>query len=184
MERENIIDATKEHLKQFNLGDLSLYKESTREQLITIERYFLETEELINKTLKEINSVNFNIRGICKAINISKSTVYNNPNTLRLYIEKRIEDIEKQDLLSKNKQRKTQERMSELENFIDKSIIDQIEFNNLKVNNEYLQAEVHRLAEKNQLLGLERAELVKKINDMEVELRLLRNTKGTVVTFK
>ena len=51
--------------------------------------------------------------------------------------------------------------MSELESFIDKSIIDQIEFNNLKVNNEYLQAEVHRLAEKNQLLGLERAELVK-----------------------
>ena len=38
--------------------------------------------------------------------------------------------------------------MSELESFIDKSIIDQIEFNNLKVNNEYLQAEVHRLAEK------------------------------------
>ncbi|MGE8055856.1 hypothetical protein ACQKOD_18275 [Bacillus mycoides] len=183
MERENIIDATQEHLKQFNLGDLSLYKESTREQFITIERYFLETQERINKTLKEINSVNFNIRGICKAINISKSTVYNNSNTLRLYIEKRIEDIEKQDLLSKNKQRKTQERMSELENFIDKSIIDQIEFNNLKVNNEYLQAEVHRLAEKNQLLGLERAELVKKINDMEVELRRLRNTKGTVVTF-
>ncbi|WPD80669.1 hypothetical protein R8N76_00010 [Bacillus cereus ATCC 14579] len=45
------------------------------------------------------------------------------------------DDIEKQDLLSKNKERKTQERMSELENFIDKAIIDQIEFNNLKVHN-------------------------------------------------
>ena len=87
MERENIIAATQEHLKQFNLGDLSLYKESTREQFITIEQYFLETEERINKTLKEIKSINLNIRGICKAISISKSTVYNNPNTLRLYIE-------------------------------------------------------------------------------------------------
>ncbi|MDY8161899.1 hypothetical protein [Bacillus thuringiensis] len=183
MERENIIVATQECLKQFNLGDLSFYKESTQEQFFTIERYFLETEERINKTLKEIKSVNFNIRGICRAINISKSTVYNNPNTLRLYIEKRIDDIEKQDLLSKNKQRKTQERMSELENFIDKVIIDQIEFNNLKVHNEHLQAEVHRLAEKNKLLGLERAELVKKINDMELELRRLRNKKGTVISF-
>ena len=40
MERESIIAATQEHLKQFNLGDLSLYKESTREQFITIEQYF------------------------------------------------------------------------------------------------------------------------------------------------
>ncbi|MGQ7056376.1 hypothetical protein ACUN3C_24355, partial [Bacillus cereus group sp. BceL245] len=94
-----------------------------------------------------------------------------------------IDDIEKQDLLSKNKERKTQERMSELENFIDKAIIDQIEFNNLKVHNGYLQAEVHRLAEKNKLLDLERAELVKKINDLELELRQLRNKKGTVVSF-
>ena len=44
--------------------------------------------------------------------------------------------------------------MSELESFIDKSIIDQIEFNNLKVNNEYLQAEVIDLPKKNQLLGV------------------------------
>ncbi|HDR4695489.1 hypothetical protein ABR775_14585 [Bacillus cereus] len=183
MERENIIVATREHLKKFNLGDLSLYKESTREQFITIERYFLEIEEQINRTLKEIKSINFNIRGICKTINISKSTVYNNPNTLLLYIEKRIDEIEKQDLLSKNKQRKTQERMAELENFIDKAILDQIEFNNLKVHNEHLQAEVHRLAEKNKLLGLERAELLKKINNMELELRRLRNKKGTVVSF-
>ena len=106
MERENIIVATQEYLKQFNLGDLSLYKESTREQFITIEQYFFEMEERINKTLKEIKSINLNIRGICKAISISKSTVYNNPNTLRLYIEKRIDDIEKQDLLSKIKKEK------------------------------------------------------------------------------
>ncbi|MBJ8054421.1 hypothetical protein JDS87_21340 [Bacillus cereus] len=183
MERENIIAATQERLKQFNLGNLNRYKEGTQEQFITIERYFLETEKRINKALKEVKSINFNIRGVSNAINISKSTVYNNPNTLRLYIEKRIDDIEKQDLLSKNKQRKTQERMSELENFIDKAIIDQIEFNNLKVHNEHLQAEVNRLAEKNKLLGLERAELVKKLNDMDLELRRLRNKKGTVVSF-
>lgn len=183
MEHENIIAATQERLKQFNLGELNRYKESTQEQFITIEQYFLETEERVNKALEEIKTTNFNIRGICNEINISKSTVYNNPNTLRLYIEKRMSDIEKQDPLSKNKQRKTQERMSELEGFLDKTIIDQIDFNNLKLHNEHLQAEVNRLAEKNELLSLERVKLVKKQNDMDLELRRLRNKKGNVVSF-
>jgi len=183
MERKNIITATQERLKQFDLGELNRYKEITQEQFITIEQYFLETEDRLNKALEEIKSINFNIRGICNSINISKSTIYNNPNTLRLYIEKRINDIEKQDLLSKNKHEKTQERMSELEEFLDKAIIDQIEFNNFKVHNEQLHSEVNKLAEKNQLLSLERAELVKKINDMELELRKLRNKKGNVVSF-
>lgn len=76
MERENIIDATQERLEQFNLGGLNRYKESTQEQFITIEQYFLETEERIKKALEEIKSINFNIRGICNATNISKSTIY------------------------------------------------------------------------------------------------------------
>lgn len=183
MERENIIDATQERLKQFNLGGLNRYKESTQEQFITIEQYFIETEKRIKKALEEIKSINFNIRGICNATKISKSTIYNKPNTLRLYIEKRIDVIEKQDILPKSKQGKTQERMAELETFLDKSIIDQIEFNNLKVHNEDLQDEVNRLANKNELLNLERAELVKKINEMELELRKLRNKKGNVVPY-
>lgn len=183
MEREIIIAATQEWLKQLNLGELNRYKESTQEQFITIEQYFLETEERINKAIDEIKSINLNMRGVCTSINISKSTVYNNPNTLRLYIEKRIDDIERQDFFSKNKQEKTRERMSELEDFLDRAIIDQIEFNNLKVHNEHLQGEVNRLAEKNELLGLERAELVKRLNDLELELRQLRNKKGNVVSF-
>ncbi|MCY8938524.1 hypothetical protein [Peribacillus frigoritolerans] len=183
MEREIIIAATQEWLKQLNLGELNRYKESTQEQFITIEQYFLETEKRINKAIDEIKSINLNMRGVCTSINISKSTVYNNPNTLRLYIEKRIDDIERQDFFSKNKQEKTRERMSELEDFLDRAIIDQIEFNNLKVHNEHLQGEVNRLAEKNELLGLERAELVKRLNDLELELRQLRNKKGNVVSF-
>lgn len=183
MERENIIIATQNRLQQFNLGDLSRYKESTQEQFITIEQYFLETEKRMNTAFKEIKSIDLNIRGICNAINISKSTVYNNPNTLRLYIEKRVDDIEKQDLFSKNKQKKVQKRMSELEEFLERSIIDQIELNNLKVHNEQLQGEVQRLAERNELLGLERSEFVKKLNDMDLELKRLRNRKGNVISF-
>jgi len=183
MERENIVAATQYRLKQFGMNDFNQYKENTQEKFIAIEKYFLEVEDRINKAVKELNSINFNMRGVCNAINISKSTVYNNHNTLRLYIEKRIEDIEKQDLLPKNKQEKTQKRMSELEDFLDRAIIDQIEFNNLKLQNEHMQAEVNRLAEKNNLLSLERTELVKKLNDMDLELRRLRNKKGTVVPF-
>lgn len=181
MERENIIAATKQRLKEFKLGDLNHYKETTMEQFITIEQYFLKTEARINKAFKEINSVKLKIRTICREINISKSTVYNNPNTLLLYIEQRIGCFEKQDLFSKNKQVKAQERISDLEDFIDKAIIDQIEFNNLKVQNEYLQDEVHRLSEKNEVFSLERAQLVKKLNEMDQELRRLRNKSGTVV---
>ncbi|MFZ3589602.1 hypothetical protein ACOI1C_10030 [Bacillus sp. DJP31] len=183
MEQKELIAATQQRLKQFDLNDLNLYKETTQEQFITIEQYFLQTEVRINRTLEEIKSINLNIRGVCKEINISKSTVYNNPNTLRLYIEKRIEDIEKKDLFSKNKQGKTQERMSELEAALDNFIIDQIEFNNLKVHNEHLQDEVNRLAEKNELMASERVELVKKLNGMDLELRRLRNKKGNVVSY-
>jgi hypothetical protein len=184
MDQRIITAATEERLKEFNLGDLKRYKENTQEQFIAIEKFFLESEKRLNKALEEIKGINFNIRGICNSINISKSTIYNNPNTLRLYIEKRIEDIEKQDLFLKNKQGKTQERLSELEDFLDKAIIDQIEFNNLKVHNESLQAEVKRLFEKNELIALERINHVKKINEMELELRKLRNKLGNVIAIK
>ncbi|TBX50324.1 hypothetical protein E0M27_27870 [Bacillus mycoides] len=183
MERESIVVATQERLEQFGLGELTHYKESTQEQFITIEQYFLETEDRLNKAFEEVNSINFNMRGICSEINISKSTIYNNPNTLRLYIEKRIDNIENQDLSLKSKQEKTQKRMSEVETFLDKTIIDLIEFNNLKMRNEHLQGEVNRLVEKNELLSLERAELVKKLNDVELELRRLRNKEANVVSF-
>ena len=63
-------------------------------------------EERINKTLKEIKSINLNIRGICKAISISKVPFITIRIHCVLYIEKRIDDIEKQDLLSKNKKEK------------------------------------------------------------------------------
>lgn len=184
MEREGIVTATAEHLKQFGLGELNYYKQNTQEQFITIEQYFLEKEERLKEILEEIKSINFNIRGICEEINISKSTVYNNRNTLLLYIEKRIEDIEKQDLLFKNKQEKSQERITEIEDFLDKAIIDQIEYNNLKVYNEHLQDELNRVIEKNETLGAERLELVKRLNEAEIELRQLRNKKGNIVSLK
>ena len=183
MEREKIVNEIQKRLNQFNMNVFDQYKENTQEQFVTIERYFLESEERLNKALEEIKYINFNIRGICKAINISKSTVYNNPNTLRLYIEKRIEDHEKLDLLTKSKQEKTQVRISELENFLDKAIIDQIEFNNIKMYNENLEKEVNLLTEKNHLLALERTELIKKLNSMELELRKLRNKKGNTFPF-
>lgn len=182
MEQENIVAATQGNLKQFNLGELNHYKESTQEHFIEIERFFQITEERITKSLEEIKSINFNIRGVCNAVKISKSTVYNNPNTLLLYIENRISNIEKQDLLSKNKQGKTRERITELERFLDKAIIDQIEFNNLKIHNEHLQAEVNRLIVKNELLGMERIELVKNLNNIELELKKLRNKKGNLIS--
>lgn len=183
MEKENIIVRTQNRLEQLNLGDLKHYKESTQEQFITIEKYFFGIEEQLQNALKKIKSINLNIRSVCSAINISKSTVYNNPNTLRLYIEKCISDIDTKDPLSKKKQGRQQIRMSELEDFLDRTIIDQIEFNTLKAHNEQLQNEVNRLATKNDLLGLERTELVKKINDLELNLRKLRNKKRNVVSF-
>lgn len=184
MEREDIIAATEERLKQYNLGELSYFKDSTQEQYIVIEKYFLESEARIKKTVEDMKSINFNMRGICNEINISKSTIYNNPNTLRLYIENRIADIEKQDMMLKYKNDKARERISELESFLNKSIIDQIEFNNLKVYNEHLLSEVNRLMESNKVLGLERAEFVKKFNAMELELRRLRNMKGNLALLK
>jgi hypothetical protein len=184
MEREDIIAATEEHLRQYNLGELAHYKDSTQEQFIMIEKYFLAAESRIKRAIEEMKSINFNMRGICNEINISKSTVYNNPNTLRLYIENRIADIEKQDMLLKNKNDKARERISELESFLSKTIIDQIEFNNLKVYNEHLLTEVNRLIEKNEVLGLERAEFVKKFNAMELELRRFRNLKGNLASLK
>lgn len=182
MEREDIVTATAGRLKQFGLGVLIHYKENTQEQFFTIEQYFLEKEAHLKEILEDIKSINFNIRGICKETNISKSTVYNNPNTIRLYIEKRIEDIEKQDILFKNQKEKSQERITEIEDFLDKAIIDQIEYNNLKVHNEHLQVELNRVSEKCELLGAERLELVKKLNEAEKELRQLRNKKGNIIS--
>lgn len=45
------------------------------------------------------------------------------------------------------------------------------------MHNECLQDEVNRLTERNELLGLERAKLVRRLNDMDLELRKLRNKK-------
>ncbi|WPD80670.1 hypothetical protein R8N76_00015 [Bacillus cereus ATCC 14579] len=55
MERESIIAAaTQEHLKQFNLGDLSLYKESTENNLSRLKTIFLRNpkNELTKRSKK------------------------------------------------------------------------------------------------------------------------------------
>jgi chromosome segregation ATPase len=157
---------------------------STKEQLLNIEKYFIECEKEIESAIKKIHDINLTVRGISKAIGIGKSTIYNNPTTLKIYIEKRQEQIQKQDIFSEKRIEKLEEKNKNLNSLLEKMKVNIINHHLLENEVENLKEENAQLENKMGYLIHERTNLVEKINDLEKELHNLREKGGNILKIR
>ncbi|MDG0876265.1 hypothetical protein L5D93_29170 [Paenibacillus thiaminolyticus] len=128
------------------LGDVSSTK--IQEQLVRIEKYLQKHRKEQKQLSEQIQKHSkLSILSVSKETNIERSQIYKNPKTLKLYIEERIREIEKEDILKVNKREQLRKDKRELSDYIDclrQQIVDNFE---LKQHVEGLEAQNKRLSE-------------------------------------
>ncbi|MGN7298091.1 hypothetical protein [Ferdinandcohnia sp. SAFN-114] len=176
MEEYFITETIRGKLKEYSIGTYDDLKPSLKSNLVRIEGYFQECLDKFRKIELELNEIELNTRGICIGAHISKSTVYNNPDTLLKYIDKRKVELECNiELINRNRIKALEEEVEKQKDIIDKLIIDNIEFMNQKLLIENLQKENKRLLNYKEVHSRERAELIRQKDEMSIELKKIRN---------
>lgn len=176
MEEYSITKTVSDKLKEYNIGNFDDLKPSQKSHFINIEEYFQNCIDEFKKLENELNNIDLNIRGICRGANVSKSTVYKYPDTLLKYIDKRKEELEcNKGFINISKLKVMEEEIGKQKGIIDNLIIDNIEFMNQKMLIENLQKENERLLKLKEAHGREKAELIRKNNEMSIELKKVRN---------
>ena len=81
------------YLEEYEISSFDKLKEQTINQLVNIELYFEKCNEIYDEIIQKFDCINLSTRGICRNSKISKSTIYNNPDILKKYIERRVVDM-------------------------------------------------------------------------------------------
>jgi hypothetical protein len=182
MEYAEIISLIRPFLKEYGIEDFDSLKPQTQKQLIMIETYLQQCIEKFQVIRQNLNELDLSVRGICKGSDIGKSTVYNNPDTLKRYIEKRLSEINCNiKLVSKLEYDALSTKVEELESFLNKTLVDMVEFENMRNRVEELEKTITRLEEKRKIIEEEKNGYVIKNNELLKELKKLRNN---VITLK
>lgn len=104
-----------ERAKLYGIGELSKQRTIIQEQLLQVEQYFqnLILKQIhVKKKAKELTKIN--VSTVSLGTNVQRSTIYNNPNTLQIYIDTRIEEIQKEDILGIHKSNKIKHKHDNL----------------------------------------------------------------------
>lgn len=176
MEEYSITQSVSNKLIEYGIGKFDELKPSLQSQFIKIEGYFQKCNDLYKNVELELKNIDLNTRSICEGAGVGKSTVYKHPNTLKKYIEERVKDLEcNKELVARGKLKSLEEEIQKQKDLIDKLIIDNIEYMNQKMLIENLQKDNERLIKQREIYNREKAELIKKNNEMSIELRKVRN---------
>lgn len=177
--REIVIDSLKKH--QINNGDFLNLKPKLQEQLIQIEHYIYSSVLKQQQLLEEIKNTNLNVLTVVKGSGLQRSSVYNHADILKKYIEVRIKEVEKEDILSLNKSNKQKEELQILKEYMDNLQNNLIDNEILESKNDELEKEVLRL---NKI----QESLIKEMNDLKKENKELKikakNNGNSIVELK
>lgn len=119
------------HTKGYGIGELENQPTKIQEQLIIIETFiqdFVQEQANIVQKMKEYEKIN--LLSISTGSGVPRSSIYNSPNTLQVYIERRCKEIEKQDILGVDKLTKTKKKDKELQELfsgLQQEVIDSCE---------------------------------------------------------
>lgn len=163
-----------ENTIKYGIGELTeISSLKIQEQLVQIEEYFQHFcmhQKQLTEQIKQFSKIS--ISSVSSGANVPRSQINLNINTLKLYIEKRASEIEKEDILKIKKNEKLRSGKRELDSYIDglrEQIVDVME---LKLYIESLEAENKRLItqlenrQKDiQKLQLEKSKLRKLVNE-------------------
>ncbi len=169
-----LLKKVEKKFSKFNMDISYLDNNNIKRYILCIEKYFTECEEDIKKACILLNNINLSVRGICEKSGVSKSTVYKEPHILFDYIKNRqAEGIEDVEIIKKSSLKRLYNERNEMRRLLDKSMISEIEFMNLKYENESMKTELKELYKHIEILEQER---ITYLRDNE-KLKLLKNKK-------
>src|SRR5690625_3081543 len=134
MGRSEITDLINQLLKQYEMTPFNELRPNLKKHLINIESYFQRCLDIYQNILVDFKEIDLSTRGISSGSGVGKSTIYNQKDVLKQYIEKRLLDLECNiEISSKEKYSKLLDENNDMKSMLDKVIINQIEFTNNKI---------------------------------------------------
>ena len=175
--RAGIVDIVKEKITSFEIDSFDELRSNIQEQLIQIEYYLQQTvleQKLIAEKVKSLNKIN--VDSVAKGANVGRSTIYNNPHTIKHYIIERISEIEKEDILLKRKNEGLKLKEKEIRKVKEGLEIEVVENFLLNTKIKELEEEVQELNKSNQGLLLELHSLKKQLQKVNIDSRIKNNS--------
>ncbi|HHB0448527.1 MULTISPECIES: hypothetical protein [Staphylococcus] len=179
MDKQTEIKATvAEKVKEYKI-EIPSNRSKLQEQFIQIETYI---QEVISKQKHIVMETKIwskmNLLSISKGAKVTRATIYNNPNTLKAYIENRVTEIEKEDLLGIRSKDRLIKAYEELKSIMEGLKINVIENHIQELKTEELESEIENITSINESLH-------KQIQTLKLENdKLQRKTKElTKVTY-
>lgn len=177
-----------EYFKRYEFGDYNELDNNTKEQLINIEKYFITSEEELNKLIKKKNEIKLDIVGIsCKVDNLGRTTIYKK-DILKNYINKRVGIIKNKykDIMISDQYKMIEEKYRESETLIEQVKIELIDVSENRIKIEKLDKEVKKLNSIIRRHEKEKKQYVDRIYILQKELNAYKersSVKDNVVSF-
>lgn len=170
-------------VSEFAIGEFDNLRPKIQEQLLQIEKYFNELENEQEQVARRIRSLRkINLLSISKDTCVTRSSIYNNPNTLKVYVEKRLQQIQSKDIFSLNKVEELETKHEDLSSCLSgfqQKIAENVHLN-LKINE--LEAELINLIKINESISKKNNSLIEE--NREISRRLQEKSFTKIVRFK
>lgn len=171
MDLKNIII---NNLKSLDIN-FELLRPKLQEQLIEIESYINECYSVRKVSLNNLKIHTLNIKKISDNTTVSKATIYNNKDTLKAYIDKRIADIKESEeldttFISNDKYNRLEEKYNDVNNLLIKITSNLIDINNLKKEIAILEDENKKLNSTIESLSIDNDLLKSNLKDAQSKL--------------
>jgi hypothetical protein len=127
-----------------NIGKYEDLRPYMKKQIIEIEEYIADSSTKRQNAISLYRENNVTIKSISDNTSVSKATIYNNPDILKKYIDERIKECESVEskFYDKDKINKLENNYSNLQELYDNIMVQVIDMNNLKIENENLRKEL------------------------------------------
>lgn len=171
----SIKDYVNEKTIEYKIGKLDdISSVTVQKQLVQIEGYLQEFREEQKKLSEQIKKHSkLSINSVSKKTDIERSQIYQNSNTLKLYVVNRISEIEKEDILKVNKYEQLRNDKRELNEYIERlrqQVVDNFELKqcieDLERQNKRLNEQLEQRQKDIYTLQMEKDKLQKTLNKL------------------
>lgn len=172
-----LIDIIKEKCLLFDInhGDYETLKPKLKEQILKIEETFQHHIKHHQEIREAIKNSKLNVTNIISNSGLQRSSVYNNQEVLKKYIEERIQEIEQTDLLDIYSNEKKKEEYSILKEYLQQTQMNLLENDVLENKIEQLQSELESMYKINE-------SLVEQVNHLNKQLEKEKKAKKKTTT--
>ena len=171
-----------EYINKFRIndGDYQSLRTSLKEELTLLERFFQEFTKRQMDIVAEIKGLKLNLVNVSERAGVTRSTIYNNSEVLKVYIGLRIKEIEEKDMFSQRKLENKEKEVELLNEYVKNMRIHSVQSQALTDVIDDLESEMGDLNKINQANTERIYQLEKENRDLIV--RLKDYEKGKIVS--